>query len=194
MTELPLVLQAVEAAGHVVFTRGEYNLNIVAIRTPDDHSNTFNDRICVVYKDEDGWNTRTWAGTCDPGKYYRQNPMNIRGCAQLVPGQYRGSHRIGTHKGYPALVQTGSKVSVWRDNDRDSTLDNGPGVPIETGFFGINIHRSSATSSERVDRWSGGCVVFKTADPDFATFMALCRKSAELYGNRFTLTLIEDPT
>jgi|TARA_R100000458_G_scaffold21911_1_gene19641 hypothetical protein len=194
MTELPLVLQAVEAAGHSVFTRGKYNLNIVAIRTPHDHSNTFNDRICLVYKDDDGWVTRTWEGTCDPGKYYRQNPMNARGCAQLVPGQYRGSHRIGRHKGYDALVQTGSKVAVWRDNDRDATLDNGPGVPIERGFFGINIHRSSATSSERVDRWSGGCVVFKTADPDFSAFMALCRKSAELYGNRFTLTLIEDST
>lgn len=194
MTELPLVLEAVEAAGHVAFTRGLYNLNIVAIRTPQDHSNTFNDRLCVVYKDEDGWVTRTWPVTCDPGKYWRMNPMNAKGCAQLVPGQYRGSHRLGLHRGYPALVQHGAEVTVWRDSNLDSILDNGPEVVQESGFFGINVHRSSATSSELVDRWSAGCVVFQHASPDYNTFMDLCRQSASLYGDRFTLTLIEDPT
>ena len=50
----PYLLDYVASLGHAVFTNGEYNLNIIGIRSADDSANTFNDRICVVYKDDQG--------------------------------------------------------------------------------------------------------------------------------------------
>ena len=61
----------------------------------------------------------------------------------------------------------------------------------ETGVVGLNIHRASASRrSTEIGKFSAGCQVF--ADPDeFDLFIGLCEKAAELYGPRFSYTLIE---
>jgi len=197
MSTRPILLDIVSDLGFVTFESGFLNLNIIGIRTNDNRSNRFNDRICVVYKDGDGWITRTFAATTDPGLYWREHPMIPSiGAAIMKPGQYRGSHKLGRHRGiYPALVQTGAKVSYWRDNNRDEVLDMIPGeTPESSGFIGLNIHRASSRDggSETVDRWSAGCQVI--ADPDdWNLFITLCKTSADLYGPQFTYTLIDDP-
>jgi len=193
MSTLPLTLDRVLEAGHAVFTTGKYNLNLVGIRTDDDRANTFNDRLCCVYRDEHGWVTRSWSITTDPGTYWRTNPMRVRGTAIMAPGQYRGAYRLGRHRGrYPALVQTGGPVGYYRDGNRDQVLDMNPDS-MGQGYLGLNIHRASlrAGGSDTVDRWSAGCQVFK--DPDqYKAFIAICQRSADLYGNRFTYTLITE--
>lgn len=197
MTTRPVLLDIVSDLGLVTFESGMMNLNIIGIRTNDNRSNRFNDRICVVYRDEDGWITRTFAATTDPGVYWREHPMRgTIGTAIMKPGQYRGSHKLGIHRGYQALVQTGGRVSYWRDANRDSVLDMIPGeTPEAIGFIGLNIHRASSREggSETVDRWSAGCQAI--ADPDdWNLFISLCKTSADLYGPRFTYTLIDDPS
>ena len=184
------MLDEVARRGHAVFERGLYNLNIIGIRSPDRTSNTFNDRICVVYRDGDGWVTRTFAATTDPGVYWREHPMNVRGTAIMCPGQYRGSHVLGYHRGrYRALVQS-RPVRYWRDGNRDEVLDMEPGTD-ESGVVGLAIHRASASrTSTEIGKFSAGCQVF--ADPDeFDLFVSLCERAAELYGPRFSYTLIE---
>lgn len=190
MSVRPPLLDEVARRGHAVFERGLYNLNIIGIRSPDRTSNEFNDRICVVYRDGNGWVTRTFAATTDPGVYWREHPMNVRGTAILCPGQYRGSHVLGHHRGrYRALVQA-RPVKYWRDSNRDEVLDMEPGTD-ESGVVGLNIHRASASRrSTEIGKFSAGCQVF--ADPDeFDLFVGLCEKAAELYGPRFSYTLIE---
>ena len=192
----PVLLDYVAVLGHSVFENGLYNLNIIGIRTPDDDANKFNDRICLVYKDEQGWVTRTWPCTTDPGTYWREHPMNVNGTAIMAPGQYRGSHKLGRHRGqYPALVQSGGRVSYYRDVNKDDILDMEPETE-QSGYIGLNIHKSSSreSGSENVDRWSAGCQVFaKPGSDGFEAFMALCNKSAETYGGQFTYTLVEAP-
>tara|TARA_R100001082_G_C4233370_1_gene104199 strand:- start:92 stop:541 length:450 start_codon:yes stop_codon:yes gene_type:complete len=145
----------------------------------------------VVYKDEHGWVTRTWHCTTDPGVYWREHPMNVNGTAILVADQYRGSHKIGLHRGkYKALVQTGGRVRVYRDDNKDDILDMDPATE-QDGYFGINLHKAGSHSTE-VDKWSAGCQVWANAD-DFACFMAIVEKSAETYGPQFTYTLIDEP-
>lgn len=184
----PLLLDAVARLGHAVFTSGTYNLNIIGIRTKDSDSNTFDDRMNVSYKDSKSWITRTWPCTTDPGLYYRENPANVNGTAILCAGQYRSVYKIGKHRGkYNALVQTGGKVKVWRDSNRDEQLDYGN---ASDGYFGINIHKAGL-SSITVDKWSAGCQVFKKAE-DFNEFMSICNKQVEVNGwKTFTYTLIE---
>ena len=187
----PQILDHVESLGHAVFENGLYNLNIIGVRTPDDSANKFNDHMYVVYKDEHGWVTRTWHCTTDPGVYWREHPMNVNGTAILVADQYRGSHKIGLHRGkYKALVQTGGRVRVYRDDNKDDILDMDPATE-QDGYFGINLRKAGSHSTE-VDKWSAGCQVWANAD-DFAAFMAIVEKSAETYGPQFTYTLIDEP-
>jgi hypothetical protein len=177
-----------------------YNLNIIGIRNSNNVPNSFNDQIVVIYKDSNKQERiLSFQATTDPGLYWLENPQNIDGTLILVPGQYESCYQIGIHgrtssNPYKALEQVGNMIYV-RDGDRDKVLDfqliNDP-KKIITGIFKTNLHRANENhESIQVDKWSAGCQVI--ADPvDFATLLNLCDKSAELYGNKFTYTLLED--
>mgnify|MGYP003634946354 FL=1 len=114
--------------------------------------------------------------------------MNVDGTAILVPGQYRSVYRRDLHQGkYEALCQRGAEVSVYRDDNRDRRHDMDPST-IDTGYFGINIHKAGRASTQ-VDKWSAGCQVISRSD-EFATFMDLTEEGAERHGNSFTYTLL----
>lgn len=68
--------------------------------------------------------------------------------AMLMNGVWRykkGKHKINSPNGYPALVQA-SAVTVLRDDNEDP----GQEPQVDTGWFGINIHKGglNTTSSE----------------------------------------------
>ncbi|HHZ95237.1 TPA: hypothetical protein EYN09_05645 [Candidatus Poribacteria bacterium] len=190
---IPAILQKSKDLGHTVFETGVWNLNLIGVRSQDNISNTYNDSLHVVCKDEIGnWIDICFQITTDPGLYHLQNPSRIEGTAILVPGQYRGVWKIDKHRGrYDALCQRNGKVKVYRDSNRDNVLDM-DASSVSEGWFGINIHRSnSRRESTVVEKWSAGCQVF--AHPkEFDVFMSFCRLSASLYGNSFSYTLIEE--
>ena len=187
--DLPIVLQRVAAAGHRVFTTGRYNVNIVGVRNPDSKPDQFDDRLHVVYLDDfNQWCDLSFRCTTDPGLHYLLHPINKAGTAILKPGQYRSAYRIGLHRGsYPALVQAGP-VTVYRDRNRD-TIHDMDSATLETGHFGVNIHHAGDDSTV-VSRWSAGCTVVANR-LDWEIFLTIIHKSASLYGDRFTYTLIE---
>ena len=80
-------------------------------------------------------------------------------------------------------------MTVIRDYDRNAILDFNNGRE-ETGLFGINIHKAGKDSSE-VDQWSAGCQVFSKS-ADFNEFIDLAKKQKDIYGNKFTYTLIDE--
>lgn len=171
------------------------NINIIGVRRDNQGTNTFDDYLLVMYRDKEEMTTQRWEATTDPGKYWLENPMNPKGTAVLIPGQYRGTWKIGKHQNsYEALVQR-KPVKVWRDNNKDEVIDYESFStlnPVDEGFFGINIHRSNPyTESYVVNKWSAGCQVFKRVQ-DFVEFMDLCRQSSKIYGNSFTYTLIDE--
>ncbi len=187
---IPPILKKVRDAGHVIFERGQYNLNIVAVRSMPGEVNRFDDELRVVFRDHrDRWVDLSFECTTDPGLYWLKNPGRRAGTAILKPGQYRGSHRIGQHRGrYTALVQA-RPVTVYRDRNRDDEHDFTPGTE-QNGIFGINIHHAGH-DSHRVDRWSAGCTVLSNL-AEWEIFMSIVRRSAELYGETFSFTLIEE--
>ena len=109
----------------------------------------------------------------------------------MKPGQYK-AYRIDKHRGnYDALCQREGEVEVYRDNNKDGCydLDNDN---TQTGYFGINIHRATARKgkkSSKVDKWSAGCQVIADND-DWSEFIFACYKAREIWGNKFTYTLI----
>ena len=191
----PAILDTVEDLGHVVFESGPFNLNLIAVRSANSQAGKFDDRIHLVFRDGFGrWQDLALSCTTDPGLYWLKKLGRVQGTAILKAGQYRGAYRIGLHRRrYPALVQS-KPVTVWRDNNRDSTLDHKPGTE-ESGLFGINIHHAGNTDpdgvGDDVGAWSAGCTVIGDLD-DWAIFWSIINRSAELYGDRFTYTLIEE--
>lgn len=178
--------------GYVYFTNGKYNLNIIGIRKAGTKvTNQFDDYIVVEYIDVYGIKTREiFPATTDPGLSNIKKPLSRKGCAILVPGQYRGCWTIGYHKGkYEALVQS-KPVKVYRDGDLDNTYDFNPKT-IEEGIYGINIHKAG-NNSTIVNGWSAGCQVLANRR-DFDELMKLAhRQYSNGYGKTFTYTLINE--
>lgn len=180
--------------GYAFFTTGYYNLNIIGIRKDNKNAvnNKYDDVMVVIYKTKKGWSTHYYTITTEPGAYYMSKKLgNVKGTAILVPGQYRGCWEIGKHNGkYKALVQR-KPVKVYRDGNMDDVYDMYPET-INEGMFGINIHRSNeGFTRDTIDMYSAGCQVFNSPK-EFGAFMTLCDKQAELYGNTFTYTLIDE--
>jgi hypothetical protein len=205
MEELPLVLEWVRAHNFAVFTAGDYNVNLVALRTPQKpdatpaSENRFNDRFFCVFKKRGQWISRAWVCTSDPGFYYQRFPMNPRGCGAIyAPQQVRGGYRLGLHRGKSkALVQSstvarGSQLRVYRDDDRSGVFDFDSST-VEVGY-GFNVHKGPLTEAAEgsVDRASAGCIVFQKSR-EFDTLIKICTKSAAQYGNSFSLTILDAP-
>jgi hypothetical protein len=171
-------------------------MNIVGIRTWNKEvSNKFDDHICYFSKngftEDDKYNFKFTiiSASTKPGKPYLLNPINSKGSAILKAGQYVDCWSLGLHKGkYPALVQV-KPVTVYRDNNYDNLFDLNESK-LDTGMFGINIHRASSWRIlPWVDKNSAGCQVIQNPD-DYNNFILQCDKHILFYGNKFTYTLI----
>jgi len=168
----------------------DFNLNIIGVRSNDLTPNVFNDLICIAWVYKGIWNLKIYEATTDPGLYWLQNPMNVKGAAIMVPGQYHGCYVVGLHKDYKALRQV-KPMKYYRDYNRDNKLDfNQVTIVEEIGL--TNIHRANEVkTSTIVDKWSAGCQVI--ANPiEFDEFMTLCQKAKETWGNSFSYTLITE--
>ena len=187
------VEKAVKSKGYKWFENGDYNLNIVGIRnssTNNEITNKFDDLLTVSYKIDGVWYFHQWEATTDPGLHWAENLLNKDGVAILVPGQYRGSHKIDIHQGKYSALKQQKPLKVYRDNNKDGKYDMLE-ENIKEGIYGINIHRASATgTSTQIDKWSAGCQVIAN-NQNFDKLMELANKSKDNWGNSFTYTLIE---
>jgi hypothetical protein len=190
--QIELIKKVLAKKNYLFFENGNYNLNLIGIRTKGTTAGKYDDYMVAIYKDNSGnWVLNHWNITTDAGTHWLKNPMNRKGTALLVPNQYRGCWTIGLHQGrYKALSQF-KPVKVYRDNNRDAILDFNTAT-IDEGMFGINIHRSNPNRESLInEKWSAGCQVF--ADPyDFAEFLFIIDESAKRYGDKFTYTLITE--
>jgi len=189
--------QTLNEKGFAFFENGDYNLNIIGVRSDSGDASKFDDFINVLYKVSGSWICDSYPVTTEPGPSILKRPLREvahKGTAILVPDQYRSTYQIGWHgnrdRGHMALCQRGGKVSVWRDNNRDLKPDyHGP---EDVGWYGINIHKHRG-SDARVNTGgaSAGCQVFQSS-VDFAEFMETCSDARDRWGNNFTYTLIEE--
>lgn len=178
--------------GYLFFTKGNYNLNIIGVRSNQGRkvTNKFDDVLIVDYNTPTGHRRDIYSITTDPGLYYMKNPINKIGTGILVPNQYKSTYALDYHNGkYLALCQRLKPVEVYRDNNKDDVYDLYP-EKIERGMFGVNIHKSG-TDSTQIDKWSAACQVFAN-EKYFNEFIATCKKARDTYGNSFTYTLITE--
>jgi hypothetical protein len=194
MTQL-FLQNACKEKGFSYFTKGDYNLNLIAIR--DDISsdvNKFNDTLTVSYKADGGWSVEEFPITTKPGLYWLKNfgLFGVTGTAILVPGQYKRAFKLGFgtfgNETYQCLVQAGN-LKIYRDGDLDNTFDYNENTVIEGSNYQICVHRGQPFGdSQQVGAWSAGCQVFRYAK-DFERFMQLINLSAQNFGDVFYYTL-----
>jgi len=209
--------------GFRLFTKADkrFNVNILNIRSRETKAGKFDDVQVVFWFWEGKLEWKKYDVTTDPGIPYLLRPMHRYGAAVVAPGQYTDVWRLGKHRGkYDALVQT-SKISVFRDNDKDNTvktstlhdakvrssrdmLSASRGYMtsrdanhfdrhlVYRGLFGINCHRASKYGLvERVGKYSAGCCVHH--DPEgYKEFIKICKESAINFSNSFTATWITE--
>lgn len=185
--------QVFEAKGYSFFNTDSYNVNVFGIRANAQLADEFNDRIGIAFKDDFGTkHLVSYKATTDPGYFWLKNQLgNINGTAILRPGQYRKSWQLGTHRGYEALQQSSyAKFKVWRDNNANGILDESGRVYEDVK--GLNCHTTSFIRDiDRVGKYSAGCQVIQD-DLDFMIFLSIIKKSANIYGNYFTYTLLRE--
>ena len=189
--EINALLRFMKSKKYVIYSR-PYEMNIIGRRTDNKRPNRFDDFIYVLYTLPSGrWVGYESPATTDTGTYYLKNPMNPEGTAMLKEGQYLDAYVIGKHRGvYDAVVQK-KPVTVIRDYNRDGVLDVDSGKE-DTGLFGINIHRASSDGiTKYIDKFSAGCQVFSNIN-DYIKFMAMSFRHSNMYGNKFTYTLIDE--
>lgn len=199
-TTLEKLRSVILGKGYRFFQGGQYNLNIVGIRTKNSESNSFDDFLLVAFQDKNfQWQLKQWAITTDPGKPWLLKPMDPKGCAVIVPGQYLDVYADGIHgrskppgRRYRALEQVG-KMAYVRDNNKDSRIDSSLWKDPRNVFWDIlktNIHRSSQWAVTRwVETYSAGCQVFQSPK-DFDEFMGLVSLAKIAGHNRFSYTLL----
>jgi len=181
----------VEALYHkknYIFGKGHLNVNLFGVRAATVEPDNFDDLLCMAYT-VDGKNTLLKSpGTTDPGTYYLENPMNPKGTAIILPGQYPGVFALGQYRGQNAFVQRGN-FTVIRDANRNNVLDSDG--PCETGVFGIHMHGKRGTVTDHVGRWSAGCQVVRD-DSDLELYYHIAWLGAPTYGDRVTYTLFTE--
>ena len=147
------------------------DINFVGIRSNADLPNVFDDLFGVINNDKIEW----FSCTTNPGVHWLKNLLNPKGAALLRPSQYVDTWRIGMHQGkYEAFCQV-KPVTVYRDkNFNDKAEEN---QTLDTGLFGINIHRANEKSiSTIIDKWSAGCQVLNNP-ADFKKILTLAKES-----------------
>lgn len=193
---IPSILKFTADRGYPPFTQGDFNLNLIGIRSAERRAGTFDDLIAVAFKSGKGWVEHRWPATTDPGREYLLDPLDpAKGTAIVVPGRYRGLWKRGLHQGrYSALVQA-APVKVYRDRGRDDTLGAAGRplgeLPVEEGFFGINLHSTKpGRKRSNVEKFSAGCQVLKLWE-DLQELLRICAFAEDFWGPKFTYTLIE---
>lgn len=181
------------------FRKGQFELNLYGIRSKDSQSDKFDDIVGCAWVNENFVPcTVEYKATTDPGKYWLQNPMNKKGCAIMVPGQYLEAYEAGKHKGeYEAFTQC-THMAYVRDNNKDTILDfslyrdkNKAKSEVFWDIIGTNLHRASEWQIVNlISKFSAGCQIIQNPK-EFAYLIQLRDKSVLKGYKKWDYTLFE---
>ena len=190
----------------------DYDVNLFGIRRSV-NSDSFDDILGCIWHYKNRPNIILAPGTTDPGFSARKDPSNKNGVAVLKEGHYKSVFQLdleGGRRGYAHLNQI-APVTVYRDNNKDTTLDL-TNSPTETGLFGIEFHqenhgkdssaentgneitKKSLQDSTVVGRWSEGCQVVSSTVL-YPAFIRAFKAQAVFYegkpwADKFSYTLL----
>lgn len=146
---------------------GEINTDYIEGMDPDgsinaNRQNAFDDLHVIYTFNKEGKPVLLFKAECttQPGARYTLRPINPEGAAIADLG-YQVCWQTGLHRGnYPALIQTGGSIRVWRD--RSKTYARGGENKLTSGWFGINQHHGGDAPRTDIGSHSAGCLVTRS--------------------------------
>lgn len=190
------IKQSVLTKGYKFFDTGNYNLNIVFERTSDVFTDFFTDKCHIAYREKNLPYVLSVPCSTKAGFYYVNNPITyqgVTGVAVIMPKQYLGVYEFVddyvTWLNYPFFRQI-KGMDYWRDFDKDTDLDKVQ--PQINQNFGTHFHRGSnpSVTGYHIYNWSAGCLI--SEEPYFKQVVELARKSVLIYGDKFSITVLEE--
>ena len=131
-----------------------------------------------------------YKGTTDPGVWWTTNPSNVSGTAHLCLGYHKDIWVIEKHQGlYTALCNRWNcnPTRIWRDTNKDIKY-NQVSDKLETGRFGINLHRAAALQNiEKIGKYSAGCQVIQKAED----FNVIIKRAIDSEQKKFSYFLFD---
>lgn len=205
MYTIEQVKQAVLSKGHAWFEQGDWNINLVAVRTSDTFTNKFTDRLFAIYKENGVWQKfeiewTTKAGLFGKGGALtpytgRETGTGVDGVATLVEGQYKGAYQLtlnGTRYPFTRYLKQVKPMRYYRDNTKDTVLNRGT---IYEGNYATHLHSMSSkgvfgtfVSFKGYSPWSAGCN--GSSNPYFESLLTILIRASKSWGPIFTYTLI----
>ena len=186
-----------------------YSLNNVWERTSNVITNKFTDFRHICWLDDKGVeHILSLPATTKPGLYKSiLEPVTVNGITgtavikfpqQVIGGwQFRDTNKEFSH--YPYFRQV-KPADYLRDGDKDNMIDE-PDCDdkdkyecpeVDDSIFGTHWHimsRPGTYGSGLVNNWSKGCC--GQPEPEYEKTLEITRKSAALYGNKFTGTFLK---
>lgn len=167
------------------------NYWILGVRSNEDVSNEFDDKFYIFNGTKF---IMVMHGTTHPGltilKDYSK--FNDLGAAVVKADKwYYNLWVYGMHRGkMPALLQLGSKITVFRDGNKNSKSEQ-IGREYE-GYYGINFHLNNydftdLSQKKYINGWSAGCQV-PNDTKKYTDFIALAKASKQ----KFSYCLINE--
>ncbi len=162
---------------------GEFEVNIVGIRSFSQQANTFDDFMCVFYVDPKGtesfdgkkWTYKAWVITTEPGSTALGGNSKL-GANLIAEGQYIKAYRNRRHRASEninnySILGNDFNILVYRDKDKDKWAEKDTKY-LYVDTPGDNMHPSGPydNAGKVINGWSAGCQVFKNPD-DFAEFI-----------------------
>ena len=205
------IREVLKAKNYKFFEKGDFNLNLIAIREDDTFDNKFSDSLQMLYKENGVWKApafkfTTLAGTLGFGG--EKAPLTaadtgtgVDGVAIILEGQYPGVYEyVNTGYRYPFveyLNQVGN-FDYLRDNNKDGLVSRNS--TRQTGNFKTCFHAMSwinkngtYSDSEFVNYigspYSQGCIG-APALTMFTGIMPIIRQSVKIWGKKFTPTIL----
>lgn len=184
------------------FTQGDFNTNFVFLRKTNRFTNNLDDEIRIIFKEADVWTEIVLPFSTKAGVFYGKtgifDPVSykgIKGIAVVKEGFYKSAYKFVDSKWnwlqYPYFELQG-ELDVLRDNTLDLEI-NYNSVSQRVGKESqIQIHRvgNIGVFEKKVFNYSIGCLT--TPTPYLDVMCNVARESIKLWGNNFSIALLEE--
>ena len=180
----------VEAQGFKFFDKGDYNLNLIFVRSSDRFTDVYDDTLFIAYRVNNKEVVTELNCSTDAGIYYFSiNPFkfNPKGVAIIQMGQQvLGSHRYTTRKflGQPFLEQI-VPMKYWRDKNKDTVIDKSV---EEISIASTQVHNGGSILA-RIYNWSAGCSILPKEQ--YPIFLSIIDKARAIHGDIFSTTWLD---
>jgi hypothetical protein len=141
---------------------------LLGVRSKEDAPNVFDDKI-YLFKGEEFILVVSATTNCGITVLKNYDKFNAKGAAVVKANEWFYHLWVkGKHQGkIDALIQTGNKIKVYRDADRD--VKSEVSDTLQEGYFGINFHPNTydinaKTTGKLINGWSAGCQVVNDMD------------------------------